>query len=213
MEHFGKDLFELSSPYESGLPELGLLQIAAGLAHGLNALHSVGISHCDIKPENILVDGEGTQDKPFRVKLSDFGISIFDDELPDGTTDRMCGSPGFFPPQVVQQGGFSPKCADLWSMGALVLEGLIGRKSFNQVWMVAYHDLNFSKHSPQAFEDVVLRKFRLAVEGAAQACVGKNTILSQLIAGLLQIEEKERSTSAYLVELLSADASPLGGRA
>lgn len=212
MEHFGKDLFELSTPYETGLPELGLLQIAAGITQGLDVLHSDGISHCDIKPENILVDGEGTEDKPFRVKLSDFGVSIFDAEIPDGKTDRMCGSPGFFPPQVVREGGFSPKCGDVWSMGALLLEGLIGRNSFNQLWMVAYHDLSFSKHSPEAFQQV-LCKFECAIENALKACVGKNAVLIQLILGVLKTEEKERSTSAYLVKLLSADTRPLVGSA
>ncbi|MBS0622793.1 MAG: protein kinase [Verrucomicrobia bacterium] len=52
-------------------PWLERLQISSDVAEGLSYLHSQGILHCDIKSDNILLDGEG------RAKIADFGTVQF----------------------------------------------------------------------------------------------------------------------------------------
>ena len=62
--------FQLFEVDGSGLPDSGLrIRIAQGVADGLAYLHSQGIFHLDVKPDNILLDDE------WRAKLCDFGTS------------------------------------------------------------------------------------------------------------------------------------------
>ncbi|KAK3830960.1 MAG: kinase-like domain-containing protein [Linnemannia elongata] len=63
-------------------------QPVAGLSH----IHEVGIRHCDLKPENVLVD------KGMQLKITDFGITE------DSTvwSKRMAGARRYRAPEVLQ---------------------------------------------------------------------------------------------------------------
>lgn len=56
------------------LSEESLLRIVLGVCSALQAAHETGIIHRDVKPSNILVDGDPAQPETIRVKLTDFGI-------------------------------------------------------------------------------------------------------------------------------------------
>ena len=80
----------------------------------INAIHSKGIYHLDIKPENILLD------EHFEPKITDFGLSIKIDETKDGHFEGSRGTPNFMPPQMFLLGKqiFNPIKADIFSLGA-----------------------------------------------------------------------------------------------
>jgi serine/threonine protein kinase len=60
-------------------------------------MKSYGIAHCDIKPENILINVTPTK---ILIKLCDFGICCF--STPGNIIKRdFCGTPGFFAPEVL----------------------------------------------------------------------------------------------------------------
>src|SRR5262245_13272432 len=68
MEHIaGRTLKEMIE--ESLLPLHRVSEIGAQIASALSAGHAAGIIHCDIKPANVMVTGDG------RVKVLDFGIA------------------------------------------------------------------------------------------------------------------------------------------
>ncbi|KAH3743580.1 TKL protein kinase [Pelomyxa schiedti] len=76
-----------------------LLDVAQGMAH----IHSVGLLHRDLKPQNILVDVNGT------CKICDFGTSTTDTSL-----KAVVGTPGYIAPEVELGRGFSQK-SDVYS--------------------------------------------------------------------------------------------------
>ncbi|KAF7350038.1 STE11-like protein [Mycena venus] len=95
------------------------------ILEGLNYLHERDIIHHDLKGTNILIDNNGG------VKISDFGISkqVEDDMGAGNCMHRplMQGSVFCMAPEVVKQSGHTRK-ADIWSVGCLVVEMLIGKR-------------------------------------------------------------------------------------
>eukprot|EP01090_Pellita_catalonica_P022268 TRINITY_DN8591_c0_g1_i1.p1 TRINITY_DN8591_c0_g1~~TRINITY_DN8591_c0_g1_i1.p1 ORF type:complete len:794 (-),score=120.77 TRINITY_DN8591_c0_g1_i1:26-2407(-) len=88
---------------------------------GLNYLHKKGFAHRDIKGANILVDNVGT------VKLADFGASKkLKNYISYGKgCDTMTGTPFWMAPEVVTAKPYGRK-ADVWSLGAVVVEMVTG---------------------------------------------------------------------------------------
>jgi eukaryotic-like serine/threonine-protein kinase len=93
------------------------LQIAAALAFS----HANGVIHCDVKPDNIMVDHEG------RVKLLDFGISAPGGA---GSMGEVLGSPHYIAPERVMSRPLSP-AADIYSLGIVIFQMITGVVPFN----------------------------------------------------------------------------------
>jgi serine/threonine protein kinase len=90
-------------------------QIAAAVAE----LHAVGIVHRDIKPANVLM-------APGGAKLTDFGIARSLDSVDVLTqTGVVHATPAYAAPEVLARGDYSP-AADVYSLGALLLELVTG---------------------------------------------------------------------------------------
>jgi cGMP-dependent protein kinase len=92
---------------------------AASLLLVLEQLRERGIVYRDLKPENVMLDGEGY------IKLIDFGTAK---KLEPGDNERtftMIGSWQFMAPEVAQGHGYGTE-ADLWSLGVMVFEFVCG---------------------------------------------------------------------------------------
>jgi hypothetical protein len=89
------------------------------LAAALEAVHASGVIHRDLKPGNVLIDGDG------HVQLADFGVAAIDGETPR----RRLGSPFNSSPQ--QLAGLPPTPADdVYGLGTLAYELLSGQPPF-----------------------------------------------------------------------------------
>lgn len=93
----------------------------AGVVSALDALHSAGWVHFDVKPANILVDRAG------RAVLADFGLSTaIRSRAGERTRDlEAAGTPDYMGPER-QRGGIVTPASDLYSVGAVILEALTG---------------------------------------------------------------------------------------
>lgn len=96
----------------------------AQMAAALKYLHQKNVMHRDIKPENILV---GVHEE---IKISDFGWSV---HAPNNRRNTMCGTLDYLPPEMLKPGShenFYSEKVDLWSLGVLTYEFLVGEAPF-----------------------------------------------------------------------------------
>ncbi|KAK9480582.1 kinase-like domain-containing protein [Lipomyces japonicus] len=93
-------------------------QIASALAY----LHKKHIIHRDLKPENLLIGLDGV------VKLSDFGWSV---HTPSSRRTTMCGTLDYLPPEMVEAKDHDFR-VDLWALGVLTYEFLVGNPPFEE---------------------------------------------------------------------------------
>jgi len=98
------------------------LEIAHQLASALRYVHSKGIIHRDVKPDNIRVDATG------RVKLVDFGIAKAEDLSLTGAGFTV-GTPYYMAPEQIR-GAKPTQLVDVYSFGVVLFELLSGIRPF-----------------------------------------------------------------------------------
>ncbi len=101
------------------------VEIAAQVLDGLAHAHRTGIVHRDVKPSNILVE-EGT---PVSVKLLDFGLAQFDDADTLTAVGDVPGTLAYIPPERLR-GQDASNGSDIWAVGVMLWEALVGRHPF-----------------------------------------------------------------------------------
>lgn len=104
------------------------LILAAEVLDALAFAHSRGVTHRDIKPDNVLLARPWAQWSPGDVRVSDFGIADVVGERIRQTTG-LVGTPLYMPPELITQGRSGPP-GDVYSTGILLYELLAGRTPF-----------------------------------------------------------------------------------
>jgi len=147
-----------------------LLVYTTQMLEGLSYLHSKGIVHRDVKPDNILLDSRGV------LKFVDFGaakviarnsrtiqrsrvagapavnnsVGVFGGGL--GMNNSLTGTPMYMSPEVIKNDQRGRHGAmDIWSMGCVVLECATGRKPWSNLdneWAIMFHIGVATQHPP-----------------------------------------------------------------
>jgi len=154
-------LLELGRIEDEHIIQVYTMQMLEGLAY----LHSRGIVHRDIKPDNILLDHLGV------IKFVDFGAAkilarnhrtmmrsrrpaegLLGGGLGVGMSSSLTGTPMYMSPEVIKNDTRGRHGAmDIWSMGCVVLEFATGKKPWSHLdneWTIMYHIGVATQHPP-----------------------------------------------------------------
>lgn len=98
------------------LPEADMLLVAECVADALDyGWSQYGVIHCDIKPDNVMVDADGT------VKLTDLGLSRTISAIThEEDSDEVLGTPAYISPEQAMGASDMDCRADIYSLGAML---------------------------------------------------------------------------------------------
>lgn len=121
------------------------------LAMALEYCHKKHVIHRDIKPENLLIGAYQ------EVKIADFGWSV---HAPSSRRNTLCGTLDYLPPEMVE-GREHDEQVDVWSLGVLLYEFLVGSPPFEAEGHSATYrrisrvDLRFPRGVPEDAQDLI----------------------------------------------------------
>jgi eukaryotic-like serine/threonine-protein kinase len=103
------------------------LHLARQLLAGLTHVHTQGIVHCDVKPENLLVTNEPGFDDHLRIL--DFGLAQLQDR-PVAAAGLAIGTPSYMAPEQCSPQQVTDERTDIYAAGVMLFEMLTGAKPF-----------------------------------------------------------------------------------
>ncbi len=136
----GGDLKSLIST-QSPLPLPQIISIGLGISDALTRSHRLSILHRDIKPGNILLNQEGI---PY---LADFGIARLGREQRLTQHGAVMGTYAYMSPEQFTDGEIDQR-SDIWSLGILLVEMLIGHNPFAHPTLPATISAIMNTHPP-----------------------------------------------------------------
>jgi serine/threonine-protein kinase len=137
-----KQVLEETGP----LPVRDALELALGVARGLAFAHDHGLVHRDVKPQNVLLNGDG------RPKVTDFGIArSLDIEHGVTQTGTVLGTSSYIAPEQAS-GGRVDAQTDVYGLGVLLFELLTGEVPFEGDNFVAIAMRHINEPPPSVLE-------------------------------------------------------------
>jgi eukaryotic-like serine/threonine-protein kinase len=137
-----------------------VINIMEQLTSAISHAHHNRIVHRDIKPQNILIDHDGT------VKVTDFGIAVAFSSTTITQTNSVLGSVHYLSPEQAR-GGMATSKSDLYSLGIVMFELLTGRVPFSgeSAVSIALKHLQtetpspkrWNQSIPQSIENIILK--------------------------------------------------------
>ena len=117
----GGDIFERTrESYDKRFTVEESKRVTRMVTDALSYLHGIGITHRDLKAENVLYYSPG----PSRVVISDFGFASL--RGPDSVLSTYCGTREYLSPELTSRMQYTNK-VDVWALGCLVFFMLSGR--------------------------------------------------------------------------------------
>lgn len=143
-----------------------LSEVATALGHA----HERGVVHRDLKPHNVLIDGQG------RACVVDFGLAWL--LSPDQSTSRKVGTPGYLAPELIEPSVHQPDHrADIYSLGATIHAAFAGNSPFRG--------------------DGMLSTIRRQLAGEPQLSADLPSGLRELVLRCMDLDPNKRPRTAY----------------
>ncbi|XP_059071664.1 G-type lectin S-receptor-like serine/threonine-protein kinase At2g19130 [Cryptomeria japonica] len=177
-------------------------EIALGTARGLLYLHEECrgcIIHSDVKPENILLDGD------LSPKLADFGLAKLMGRDLSRVLTTTRGTRGYLAPEWISGLPITPK-VDVYSFGMTLLEIISGRRNLD----LTVQDSSLYYFPPFAATQIQQGKtINIVEEGIAEAAdmeeVGRSCVVALLC---IQEDDEVRPSMRQVVQMLEGKMEP-----
>ena len=127
MEYVGGGTLKQLMAREGVMHWKDALAVVKGVAEGLKTAARFNVIHRDIKPDNIMLDEDGTP------KLADLGLAKqidAPDDLTMTTTGLSLGTPAYIAPEQTRKSRNVDQRADIYSLGATLYNMVTGEKPF-----------------------------------------------------------------------------------
>jgi len=172
-----------------------VLFIGAQVANGLQAAHTQGLVHRDIKPGNIMITPGG------KVKVTDFGIvSIQDDESDITKTGSILGTASYISPEQAQGKAVSVG-SDLYSLGTVLYELITGNPPFEAESPIATATKHltekpdkpskYRKDLPKGIENAILKLLHKTPKDRFKSAEDLRAVLLQQRNQLVMVQTQE----------------------
>lgn len=118
---------------QEDMPEIIVQHFFKQISSAIEYLHTRGVVHGDIKPENMLLSGDGS------LKISDFGQSQI---LSDGESKltKTLGTPAFLAPEICAGEEYDGFAADIWALGVTLYFFIFGKLPFTGQTIIELYD-------------------------------------------------------------------------
>jgi serine/threonine-protein kinase len=190
-----KQLVESRGP----LPVREAVEIAIGIARGLAFAHDSGLVHRDVKPQNVLLNGDG------RPKVTDFGIARSLDGEGVTQSGTVLGTSHYMAPEQATGRGVDAH-SDVYSLGAVLYELLTGSVPFDGVSFVSVAMRHVHEPAPSVLErrpDCPLRLVaavdRALAKDPDERFPTMDAFAAELEVVLAELESADPDTAATLI--------------
>lgn len=179
-------------------PQAGLRVLGARLAQALDAVHTAGLVHRDVKPGNVLLALDGP-------RLIDFGIARAPEETALTATGMVVGTPGYLSPEQAQarDGSSVGAPSDIFSLGCVLAFAATGRPPFGTGALDA---LMFRAVHDPADLDGVPQDIAAVVRGCLEKDPRDRPTASELRAAFAGEEPAPGETPAGAQDVAEAEA-------
>lgn len=177
----GGELFEhliRNGPYSEAQAAVFLRQFAEAMSF----MHTNGVVHADLKPENLMLSSE--QDENAQLKVVDFGCAVIKSQQ-ESSGGEIMGTTAYWSPEMLEKGTRPTEASDMWAIGCILYILVTGCHPFDPDGFASDDEVadNIKKSKDGRFN-----VFNERVDGLSESCVG-------LMKALLQPDPRKRMTS------------------
>jgi serine/threonine protein kinase len=140
------ELFDFLYFPREGLGEKFARQMFCQLINGLEACHTSGVTHRDLKTENLMLNHD------WILKIADFGYAtLLAGKAGNGLLSTFLGTLSYAAPEILNKKPYIGSCADIFSCGVILFVLVTGKLPFGKAVVFDSYYKNFIRNDYEAF--------------------------------------------------------------